>query len=279
MTESGMSKAPATKTVAAPGRVVGIASEKGGVGKSVLARTFVDWLRTNNYPVAAYDADGGVGALLRVLGTRDANGVLVKDQDPSTGVGYYSCRDHAERSKLLDSIASGASFYAHDTPGGALTDLTWIVDGGEGLRGLLDAFEAHDYRFTVLHVLSPDLSATQSIARWLELTEGRADHVAVVNMRHGKPPQDFPYWGGFTTASGVHKGGRTREKLLADGGLEVNFPALPPGTFAKIDNENLPFSKAAEAGLLTVTERAHVSKFLRDFASAFAPVFELLGLR
>ncbi len=55
-------------------RVALVASEKGGVGKSVFARTLVDWLRFSGYRVAAYDADGGIGATLRVLGERGDNG-------------------------------------------------------------------------------------------------------------------------------------------------------------------------------------------------------------
>ena len=60
---------------AAVKRVALVANEKGGVGKSVFTRTLVDHLRTSGKRVAAYDADGSVGATARVLGSRDASGV------------------------------------------------------------------------------------------------------------------------------------------------------------------------------------------------------------
>ncbi|WP_246719532.1 hypothetical protein [Methylocystis sp. H62] len=183
-----------------------------------------------------------------------------------------------ERNILLDSIESGEKLYVHDLAGGLLADLTRIVDGGEGLDGLLDAFEAHGYRLTLFHVISPDVGAAQSVARWLSLIGDRADHVAVINLKHGKPPSDFPFWYGFTDAKDVAKGGKTREKLLAMGGVEIEFPALPAGTFAKLDAENIPFTRADKAGLLTITERAHVAKFLRDFAAALTPSLPFLGL-
>ena len=263
---------------AAVKRVALVANEKGGVGKSVFTRTLVDHLRTAGKRVAAYDADGSVGATARVLGSRDAKGLVERIQNPVAGIGYYNGRADDERNTLLDSIESGERLYIHDLAGGLLADLTRIVDGGEGLDGLLDAFEAHGYRLTVFHVISPDVGAAQSVARWLSLIGDKADHVAVINLRHGKPPADFPFWYGFTDAKGLAKGGKTREALLALGGVEIEFPALPAGTFAKLDAENIPFTRADKAGLLTITERAHVAKFLRDFATALTPALPLLGL-
>jgi hypothetical protein len=271
-------KIASTPSAAPSKRVLLIASEKGGVGKSVVCRTLVDFLRQRGVRVAAYDADGAVGATLRILGARDANGRLVETQDPTAGVGYYSGRDDSERPTLLDCIESGEGLYIHDLAGGLLTDLTRIVDGGEGLAGLLDAFSEHGYRVVVIHVIAPDVGAALSVSKWLELAGERVDHVAVVNLVHGKPPSDFPWWFGFTDAKGDKRGGNTRKALLDGGGKEVLFPALQAGAFAKLDSANIALSKAAEAGLLTITERAHVAKFLSDFGVMFKDVFELLGV-
>ena len=281
---SAMATAPlktkprATGAAAAVKRVALIANEKGGVGKSVFTRSLVDYLRASGRRVAAFDADGSVGATVRVLGTRGVDGAIERVQDPVQGIGFYDGRAETERNILLDSIETGEALYVHDLAGGLLVDLTRIVDGGEGLEGLLDAFESHGYRLTIFHVISPDFGATQSVARWLGLIGDRADHVAVINLKHGKPPADFPFWYGFTDAKGVEKGGKTRSKLLQGGGVEIEFPALPPGTFAKLDAENIPFTRAEAAGILTITERAHVAKFLRDFAEALGPALPFLGL-
>lgn len=259
-------------------RVVLIASEKGGVGKSVAARALIDHLRGEGVQVAAYDADGGVGALVRVLGTRDEGGRVAADQAPTKGVGYYNVRADGERNTLLDGIASGDALIVHDLAGGSLADLTRIVDNGEGLDGLLAAFQDHGYRVVVVHVLSPEIGAAQSVARWIELAGDKVDHLAIRNTRWGKSEADFPFWHGFTDGKGVSKGGKTREKLLALGGVEIDLPAIPAGTYAKVDAENLPFSAAANETGLTITERAHVAKFRRDFGSALEPARKLLGL-
>ncbi|HXY58832.1 MAG TPA: P-loop NTPase [Methylocystis sp.] len=270
-------KPRAPQVAAAIKRVVLVANEKGGVGKSVFTRALVDTLRASGRRVAAYDADGSVGATVRVLGTRGVDGTIERVQDPILGVGFYDGRADNERNILLDSIETGEALYVHDLAGGLLVDLTRIVDSGEGLDGLLDAFEAHGYRLTIFHVISPDFGATQSVARWLSLIGDRADHVAVINLKHGKPPADFPFWFGFIDAKGEAKGGKTRKALLESGGVEIEFPALPSGTFAKLDAENIRFTRADRVGLLSITERAHVSKFLRDFAENLAPALPFLG--
>lgn len=259
-------------------RLVGVASEKGGVGKSVTARALVDYLRTQGTRVAAYDADGGVGGLVRVLGTRDAEGRLGEEQSPVEGVSYYNVRAEGERNTLLDCIATGEGLIVHDLAGGSLADLMRIVDGGDGIDGLLAAFDEHGYRLTILHLISPEVGSAGSVARWLELAGDRVDHVAVRNTRWGKAEGDFPFWHGFTDGKGVQKGGKTRERLLSLGGVEIDLPSIPAGTFAKVDADNLPFSSASSDTSLTITERAHISKFVREFGAAIEPARPFLGL-
>ena len=65
------------------GRVALVANEKGGVGKSVFTRTLIDWLRVEKHQVAAFDADGTIGATVRILGLKDGKGALIRNQDPA----------------------------------------------------------------------------------------------------------------------------------------------------------------------------------------------------
>ena len=260
-------------------RVVLVTSEKGGVGKSVTARTLVEHLRAGGTRVAAYDADGGVGSLLRVLGTRDAAGELVDAQEPTVGVGYYNIRADDQRATLLDCVASGEPLIVHDLAGGSLADLARISDMGEGLDDLLAAFAGEGYRPVVLHLISSEVAATQSVARWLELAGTRVDHVAIRNTRWGKAEADFPFWHGYVDGNGEAQGGKVRRRLLEEfGGFEISLPPLPSGTFAKIDADALPFAVAASAPRLTIAERSHVARYLRESAVAFEHLRPLLGL-
>jgi len=275
-----ISDAPRFRTRAAPvlpRRLVLVASEKGGVGKSVFTRTLIDFLRSNGSRIAAYDADGGIGATLRVLGLRDDRGDLVDEQCAIQGVGYYQGRVEGERNMVLDCMASREPLCVHDLAGGLLGDLTRIIDEGASLDGFMAAIEAEGYRLTIVHVISPDVGSAQSVGRWLDLTEDHADQVAVVNLKHGKPPADFPFWYGFVDAYGEKKGGKTRARLLSGGGVEIEFPALASGTFAKLDASNIAFSRAADVGL-SVTERAQVVRFLKEFGDNLAPAKKFLGI-
>jgi len=258
-------------------RTVLVASEKGGVGKTVVARALVNHLRSNDVRVSAYDADGGVGGLVRVFGTRGSDGQLIEKQDPVEGVGYYNVRADNERNLLLDAVASGEPLIVHDLAGGSLADLMRIVDGGEGLDGLVSTFGQHGYRLTIVHVISSEIGASKSVGSWIDLVGDQVDHVAVRNTRWGKATSDFPFWHGFVDNNKIAKGGKSRERLLELGGVEIDLPAIPAGTFAKVDAGNLPFSKAISDASLTITEKAHVQKFTKDFANAVEPARSLLG--
>ncbi|WP_262272286.1 nucleotide-binding protein [Microvirga yunnanensis] len=258
-------------------RAVLVASQKGGVGKTVAARALVDHLRSNEIRVSAYDADGGVGGLVRVFGTRGSDGKLIEGQDPTTGIGYYDIRADKQRDTLLNAVEFGEPLIVHDLAGGSLGDLMKIVDGGEGMDGLLAGFEQYGYRVTVAHVISPEFGAATSVGTWIDHVGGRVDHVAIRNTRWGKATNDFPFWHGFVDNNGIAKGGNSRGRLLELGGVEIDLPALPPSTFAKVDAENLSFSKAMDDQSLTVTERAQIQRFTKEFANALQPARHLLG--
>ncbi len=103
---------------------------------------------------------------------------------------YYNIRADDERPTLLNCVASGEPLIVHDLAGGSLADLARISDMGEGLDDLLAAFAGQGYRPVILHLISAEVAATQSVARWLELAGDRVDHVAIRNTRWGKAEAD-----------------------------------------------------------------------------------------
>jgi hypothetical protein len=270
-------KAKGAKALTAMKRLIGIVSGKGGVGKTMTARVLLDVLRGEGVKVGAYDADGSVGGLVRLYGTRGEDGGVIATQDPLDGVAFYDLRSDRERNTLLDSIALDVGVILHDLPGGSTVDIQRIVDGGDGVDGLLDTLDAHNTRLTLLHVVDNEIESAQSVGEHLKLFGNRVDHVAVLNMRECRGLSDFPYWSGFEV-DGVKRYGKAREKMLAMGGKEIQLPALPPSTRAKINAERMTFSKAKLSTCLTITEKAHVSKLLRDFSANIEPVRAVLGL-
>ena len=259
-------------------KLILIVNNKGGVGKSVIGRALADLYRATSKTVHIYDADGGTGSLLLSYGERDASGNLLTTQDPAKGVAYYDVRSDGSRNTLLDCLGAGAPIVVHDMAGGSLGELKRIVDDGDGVDGLVDAIKGQGYDIVLLHVISNVSAATASVRDYLNAFGDNATHVAIVNKAWGKDDSDFPFWFGYTDGNGTTKGGKARADVLANGGAEIHFPSLQAGTFAKVDAENLPFSKAAESADLSITEKAHLSKFLKATKEAFLEVKDKLGL-
>ena len=265
-----------TKAAAPAKRMLAIVSGKGGVGKSFTGKLLLDTARSEGIKIAAYDADGAVGGLVRLYGTRADDGGVIESQDPMEGVAFYDLRSDRDRNTLLDSIGLNAPVILHDLPGGSTIDMQRIVDGGEGVGGFLDALELHGVRLTLLHVVDNEIESAQSVGSHLDLFGDRADHIAILNMRECKSINDFPYWIGYDVG-GKRRYGKARERLLGAGGVEVQMPALPPATRAKVNALRLQFSKATQSDELTITEKAHVAKLLRDFAANLEPARSVLG--
>lgn len=267
------------KLKSSTGLLVLIGNNKGGVGKSVVARALADLYRSiNGKVVHIFDTDGGTGSLLLSHGSRDDNGGLLKEQDPAVGVGYFDIRSDKDRAKLLDNLAAGAQVVVCDMAGGSLNEISRIVDDGDGVSGFVEAVNAQGYDIVIMNVLSNVQGATTSVRDYLNAFGSGAHHVAVINKTWGKDESDFPFWYGFTNSDGVQKGGKTRADFLEAGGVEIHFPALQGGTFAKVDASQVPFSAAAESHDLTITERAHLSKFNKAAREAFLEIKDKLGL-
>lgn len=275
----------AKKTDAGTKRVVLFTSEKGGAGKSFAACSLVDYARSSGQRVAAYDSDGGVGALLKLYGSRGADREIEMQQDPVAGVGYYNLRNDDERATLVNACASGEAIIIHDLAGGGLADLMRIQDAGAGLKRLLRAFESTGYRVTFVHLLTNDDSATASIATYLDMIEEAGevgkivDHVVVKNRLYGAKDTDFPFWIGFKdheTREAI--GGGTRARVKEAGGVEVELPALDRRTAAMIKPMGIKLADGETSRRLDLSSQQHVRNYRLDFAEAIAPAKPLLGL-
>ena len=265
-------------------------SLKGGSGKSMLACAMLDNLRNNGVSVAAFDADGAVGSLIDMHGSRDENGNLLDEQNPTEGVFAYNIRD-ASRSVLFESLGNEAPLILHDVAGGALADWERVFsDEDDGLQDYFKGIQAQDACVVFLHLITPDRSTVESVAMHIDITDRLGDsaagdlgkharHIAVLNRYGNRKNEDFPDWFGFKDANGVARGGRTRERLLAAGGAEMDLPALSDRTMAMLKTLQIPFRRAAHDTRLSLTDQQIVSIFCQKFDAAMSPQIRgLLGL-
>lgn len=259
-------------------------SLKGGSGKSTFACALLDHLRSHGLPVAAYDADGAIGALVGMHGLRDANGRMIGDQNPLSGVVAYDIRDDS-RSEFVNSLERGHRHILHDVAGGALADLKRLFSDRDSLAKLLRALQSFDAVLVFFHLVTPDITTVESVARHLDLTEAQgklgehARHVVVLNRQGDRIDADFPVWFGYTDRNGELRGGKTRERLLAGGGAEMAMPAINDRTMALVKDQHIPFTLAASSPGLAAIDQQRVRIFVEDFADAMtAEIRDLFGL-
>lgn len=250
--------------------IVLVTGQKGGVAKTLTSALLLGRMRApGTCTVAAYDADGSIGGLQRHMGTRGADGKLLAQQDPHSGVVAYNIHAAQERDMLLNSLEVGSDIVMHDLAGGSLDDLLATVDGSSGrLDNLMETIADCGYATTLVHMITTDAASWHSLATWLDNAEGHdVCHIAVVN-RHFGGEAAFAGW----------QVSRTRQRLIDAGGLEIELPAFPVPVLDKIKAARVPFEMAAVSGPLTITERANYRRCKRLFDTEIAPVLASLGL-
>lgn len=271
--------------------------DKGGVGKSTVSSATADEYRSSaSFLVHIFDTDDSNGSMLKRIGTRDENRNLLRDQDPAKGCGYFGLDMEGSRDTFLNclDVKPRPRVVMMDMSAKALEQLKKVVDNGEGVDGLISAINGQGFNINLFHVISNLQESTASVRSYLNAFGNRARHIAVINKGFGakvgdlnKPSSeqkgfgstDFPFWFGHTDAeSGERKGYKTRDDLLALGGTEIVFPALPSATYARLAATDFRYSEAATSPKFTLTERAHITKFNDAAKAAFGEVKEYTGL-
>jgi hypothetical protein len=231
--------------------------EKGGVGKSTLARGLVDLHRADGRRVAAYDADGEIGQLFQHHGTRGDDGRLLADQDPARGVVPFDIRAEGDRDTLLNLLDRGEPRVLVDLPAAALHELAALLD--DRSASFIEEVRSAGYRPVVVIVITPMLASIRSAKRLLDTLGGLCDFVVVKNGFFGD--DEFPLYDGFTDGRGQPRGGKTRAAVEAHGGVTVAMPALQSRTYSLLDLENLTFDEAVADDRLPRADRSRVHRW------------------
>jgi len=192
-----------------------VGGEKGGVGKSVVARVLVTWCAERGLPFRAFDADGSHGALLR----------------------HYP--GQAKPVDLTDfEQADGLLTAAEALPGGrVIVDLPARGDGAVAAwlaEGDIAALAAGmQIELVFWHVLDDGKDAITALGRGLERHRPPARHVVVENLGRG-----------FRFA--LFDQSATRAAAEAAGVPIIQFPELHPPLMRKLDRSDASFAAAVE---------------------------------
>jgi hypothetical protein len=276
------------KSVSRRRRIVLVVGQKGGTGKSTLARALVDRCRRDRIPAAAYDADGSVGQLLQFYGTRTADGQLDIVQNPLQGIGYFDLRQERQRDMLLQGIETEAAVVIFDCPGGVLHELGRVVDvGGMSVRGLMEIYRDQGFDPTVVLVLTPMMASSRAVIHAIQLFGDGVDYIVVKNLAFGAA-DEFVLFDGYTDAAGTDAagkmvggkmvGGKGKKMVEERNGIVLAMPVLQASTYALIDLYNLTFDAARTDTRLHLADRCRAHRWIRAMDAEFDRASPALGL-
>lgn len=235
-----------TRTQVERPRLVLTHGEKGGVGKSTVARLIADFLNSRNSSYRAFDAEGATGQLLRFHPNETA-AVNVASAASVAPVLDYLMEPGGKRLALVDLGARSGE----EVKG-------WLYRGGA-----LEEAESSRLGITVVYVLG---GAIDSVGHLKECfgALGRDVHYVIV--------KNF----GVANKFEVYDQSNVRKDILAAGAREIVIPALDGTVYQSVDRSSLSFSGFADSPSFGYTERRYCRTWLRECFTALGEVASTL---
>jgi hypothetical protein len=235
-------------TAGAPRRLIIAHGEKGGVGKTTMARVLSDYLLARKIPFRAYDGEGATGQLLRF------------HPDITFPIEFG---DAAGISPVLDHLMDGVS------PRLALVDLgaraggdlkSWLYRSG-----VIEEAAAGRLGVTIAYVLGGAVESVGHLKECLAALGKDIQYLIVKNF-------------GVASHFNVYDQSHVRQELLAAGAREMALPALDTAVFQSVDRSSLPFSAFIDngEGTFSYTERRYCRTWLRESFAALDAVAPLI---
>lgn len=211
-----------------------VGGEKGGVGKSVVARTLAQRFIDRQLPFAAIDADFSHGALLRYYTDFaqpvDLESFTSADQILDRALG-------AERQVLVDLPAQSARAVRR-----------WMDAGG-----VVSFAREMGVKLVFWHVTDGGYDSVNELIRTIEAFPNDVQFVVVKNQGRSSDFSQLEH-------------GETLERITSQGAKVMVFPALDSATMYKIDRAGSSFWSALNtsegANALTLMERRRTQLWL-----------------
>jgi hypothetical protein len=250
-------------------RFVMVCGDKGGTGKSLMARALADRIRREQRDALMIDGDGEIGNLFQFYAKLDGHGEPVSGQVAEGVVPIRFTGPERERDQLLAAVDPGRPLILADMPAASLTQLKQFDDD----TGFFAELARAGYRPTLVNVLSPFSASTRTVREMIGLAGKRADYVVAINQWFGDREDFFLWYGhgdsppstGYTMLSGY-------------GGIEIAFPKLQAGVLVAIDELLLTFSDAREDTRLTTPQRSRLHRWMQAVDAALDEAADYLGL-
>src|ERR1700742_3712246 len=225
--------AAGTDMAAAKPAVIVVGADKGGVGKTTVSRTLLDYFSANNVPTRAFDTESPRGTLKRF---------------------------HPDITEIVDMTSTPDQMKIFDTLNSVSPSVT-VIDVRAGLLspalaslrdiGFLDAARSGQKTFAVFHILGPSIASLDEIAETANFMVG-AKYFLVKNFINNT---SFFEWDQATYNSYFHR--------IKDA-TELTIPKLNEMAYEQVEVASVPFLKfVANKG--TNDEPANYSFVLRGY--------------
>src|SRR5450631_2513545 len=192
--------------------VIVVGADKGGVGKTTVARTLLDYFSANNVQTRAFDTESPRGTLKRF---------------------------HSDITEIVDMTATADQMKISDTLNAVSPSVT-VIDARAGLLspalaslrdiGFLDAAKTGQITFAVFHMLGPSIASLDEIAETANFMQG-AKYFLVKNFVNDT---HFFEWDKATYNSYYHR--------IKDA-IELSIPKLNEMAFEQVEVASVPFLK------------------------------------
>lgn len=233
-------------------------SNKGGVGKTVLARALYDYLISRHLNAYAFDTDKQVGQLRQYFGSQ---------------VGTFDLRDEEEVRLIIDALSDfDRDYLLFDLPGGSLGNLRKIFNAADCM-GIGEEVSRQGYELHILIPITPYIGSIQSV-RDVMANFGETAHYHVfkqVSFLQGAV-KTFDLWETFP----LYEGGQTERDFAIERRANIfEMPELNANVLARLDLLNQPFTVATDVPPSlhwSNSQAANVRMWLRKVF----PIFDLI---
>src|ERR1700741_1705475 len=224
--------------------VIVVGADKGGVGKTTISRTLLDYFSANNVPTRAFDTESPRGTLKRF------HPDITEIVDMTTT---------SDQMKIFDTLSAGPSVTVIDVRAGLLSPaLASLRD-----IGFLDAAKVGQITFSVFHILGPSIASLYEIAEPERFMTG-AKYFLLKNLIN-----DTQF---FQRAQATYNSYFHRIKDAT----ELTIPKLNEMAYEQVEVSSVPFLKFvankgqhAEAANYSFVLRGYVRHWLANVWSEF----------
>lgn len=234
-------------------RLVLVATNKGGVGKSTAMIHIADHLRGKNIPFVAFDPDHANASFARFFkkpdgSKEDCMRLINIADDTSLDQITRVFDDEDESLVLVDGVGAQQE-----------TFLNWIEE-----IGLFDRAEEMNLKITFVLVVDEDKDTVDQAMMVAERAEDKVDYLVIKNLKN-------------TAETRIYDASPARKLLVsALHAKEITFPKLKGNLVSVIQNESLRLSQAEASESVYVNDRFRIGAYRKQIEKALETIETLI---